>query len=46
MLLSDNENASMKDVILHIEHFLSLGGEDAIGFGSDFDGFTNMTVGL
>ncbi len=36
--LSESENAGVKDVILHIEHFLSLGGEDCIGLGSDFDG--------
>ncbi len=30
--------SSIKDVISHIEHFLSLGGEDNIGIGSDFDG--------
>lgn len=30
--------ADIKDIIRHIEHFLSLGGEDSIGLGSDFDG--------
>ena len=34
------EKASTEDVIRHIEHFLSLGGEDVICFGSDFDGGT------
>ena len=28
----------IEDAILHIEHFLALGGEDNIGIGSDFDG--------
>jgi membrane dipeptidase len=32
------ENASFADVVSHAEHFLSLGGEDAISIGSDFDG--------
>lgn len=27
-----------EDILHHIEHFLSLGGEKSIGFGSDFDG--------
>ena len=36
--LTDSKNANVKDVILHIEHFLSLGGEDFIGLGGDFDG--------
>lgn len=30
--------ADVNDIIRHIEHFLSLGGEDNIGLGSDFDG--------
>lgn len=30
--------ASVKDVLLHIEHFLSLGGEDTLAIGSDYDG--------
>ena len=32
------QDASVKDLLLHIEHFLSLGGEDAVSIGSDFDG--------
>ena len=32
------EKAEIGDIIKHIEHFLSLGGEDNIGLGSDFDG--------
>lgn len=30
--------ANISDVIKHIEHILSLGGEDVVCFGSDFDG--------
>ena len=33
-----SEKASIKDVLLHAEHFLSLGGEDVLCIGSDFDG--------
>lgn len=37
--LSENpQNASLKDVLDHAEHFLSLGGEDSLCIGSDFDG--------
>ena len=32
------ENASLKDIIKHTEYFLSLGGEDTVAVGSDFDG--------
>lgn len=31
-------NAGIKDIIKHTEHFLSLGGENTIAVGSDFDG--------
>lgn len=37
-LNSTEENASLTDVIRHIDHFLSLGGEDTVCIGSDFDG--------
>ncbi len=30
--------ASMEDILRHAEHFLSLGGEDTLAIGSDFDG--------
>lgn len=36
--LSKKDSATINDVIRHIEHFLSLGGENCIGLGSDFDG--------
>lgn len=31
-------NAGIKDIIKHTEHFLSLGGENTLAIGSDFDG--------
>jgi membrane dipeptidase len=31
-------NPQISDLLLHIDHICSLGGEDHIGFGSDFDG--------
>ena len=39
-------NAGVEDVVLHIEHFLDLGGEDNIGLGTDFDGIDKKTSGL
>ena len=32
------ERASMWDVLRHAEHFLSMGGEDALAMGGDWDG--------
>ncbi len=37
--LSDNPEKSNKyDILRHTEHFLALGGENTVCFGSDFDG--------
>lgn len=36
----------IEDVIRHIDHFLSLGGENCIGFGADFDGMEDMPLGI
>lgn len=38
--------ADINTVIKHIEHFLSLGGENYIGLGSDFDGIATTPDGL
>ncbi len=38
--------ADINIVIKHIEHFLSLGGENCIGLGSDFDGIATTPDGL
>ncbi len=38
IFLNSTENATSDDIIRHIEHFLSLGGEDHITLGTDFDG--------
>ncbi|MBQ9742678.1 MAG: membrane dipeptidase [Ruminococcus sp.] len=37
-LSESSKSASLKDVLNHTEHFLSLGGEDHLCIGSDFDG--------
>lgn len=44
--LSDTEEATIDDVIRHIEHLCALGGEKSIGFGSDFDGISTYVDGL
>ena len=36
--LCDRREAHISDIIAHIEHYLSLGGENTVTFGSDFDG--------
>lgn len=40
------EDASLETVFRHIEHFLELGGENHIGFGSDFDGVDCLPKGI
>lgn len=37
-LNDDPDKADMTDVLRHAEHFLSLGGEDALAIGADWDG--------
>lgn len=36
--IKDNKQVTISDIIKHIDHICSLGGERNIGFGSDFDG--------
>lgn len=36
--LSNSKSVKICDILKHIEHILSLGGEDALVFGADFDG--------
>ena len=36
--LRNDGNAGIQDLYRHAEHFLSLGGEDVLAMGSDFDG--------
>lgn len=36
--LNGQEQANINDVIKHIEHYMSLGGEDIVALGCDFDG--------
>ncbi|WP_262175750.1 dipeptidase [Saccharococcus sp. Marseille-Q5394] len=39
-------DASISDLITHIDHFCSLGGVRQIGLGSDFDGISEKIIGL
>jgi len=38
--------AGSSDILKHIEHMLSLGGENIIGFGADFDGIDKQPQGF
>ncbi|MWC26490.1 dipeptidase [Paenibacillus sp. MMS18-CY102] len=38
--------AKISDVVRHIDHIVSLGGEDHIMMGSDFDGISEYVAGL
>ena len=40
--LRNDGNASIEDIIKHIEHFLALGGEDFLSIGADFDGVSYL----
>jgi membrane dipeptidase len=46
MFLTSKNSATITDVLHHIEHFCSLGGEGNIGLGSDFDGIEETVIGL
>lgn len=37
---------TIDDILLHIEHFLSLGGENNVGLGTDFDGIDSLPKGI
>lgn len=44
--LNDCGEASLKDIISHIEHITSLAGPDHIGLGADFDGIDKVPSGI
>lgn len=44
--LTSKHEATISDVIKHIDHIASLGGEKNIGLGSDFDGIEQFVNGL
>ncbi len=39
-LNNNSQKASMYDILRHAEHFLSIGGENTLALGTDFDGCT------
>lgn len=45
-LEQESQKANLKSIFNHIEHFLELGGENHIGFGSDFDGVDSLPKGI
>ena len=44
--LATGRPATLDDVLRHIDGICELGGEDVIGFGSDFDGIESWPEGL
>ncbi|MCH5185114.1 MAG: dipeptidase [Oscillospiraceae bacterium] len=44
--LSLKKEAAVDDIIRHIEHFCSIGGENNIGLGCDFDGVDILPEGI
>lgn len=44
--LSGKSQASLTDILNHLEHVCMLGGEKHVGFGSDFDGIEETVMGL
>ncbi len=44
--LKNDGEAKIEDIIEHIEHFLSLGGEENIVIGADFDGVDSLPKGI
>ena len=46
LFLKGEQQATIDDLILHIDHMVDLGGAEHIGMGSDFDGIDSHPVGL
>ncbi len=44
--LRKDENATSADLLAHLDHYLSLGGEDTVAIGSDFDGIDTTPADL
>ncbi|MGI5898504.1 MAG: dipeptidase [Christensenellales bacterium] len=44
--LREGGRAQMKDIAAHVLHIINLGGENNVGFGSDFDGIDKKTEGM
>lgn len=46
MFIADKEHVEISDLLRHLDHMLSLGGENHVGLGSDFDGIDRKVVNL
>jgi membrane dipeptidase len=44
--LTQNDKCTIDNIILHIDRFMELGGEDNIGIGADFDGVGCLPDGI
>ena len=44
--MKEEGEATIADLIKHIDHFCSLGGVKQIGLGSDFDGIESKIINL
>ncbi len=44
--ITGTENATLTDAVRHIEHFMSLGGEDVLALGCDLDGVDCLPDGV
>lgn len=44
--LNENSQASVDDIVRHIDHIVSLVGPAHVGFGSDFDGISSTPRGV
>lgn len=44
--LAEGRSATLDDVLRHIDEICAMGGEDIVGFGSDFDGIDAWPEGL
>lgn len=44
--LNESGRAGIDDIVRHIDHFMSLGGEDNVGIGADFDGIDRLPEGI
>lgn len=44
--ITGRDDATMDDLLKHLEHFCELGGKENIAFGSDFDGISHYVKNL
>lgn len=44
--LNNSGDATLDDILKHVEYICALGGENHLGFGSDFDGITKTVTGM